>query len=185
MLKIRFTSLTENPIIKIAEELSAKTLNTGCADSIETLVDNIKNSVLNSLPKDFDVESVVLAEDFGLLKDNQEFTAKVNIRFGYTFKEVKGNETGKVTEDTIKVTYVYTKDPRNELVLLNPNDFMANLMGSSSSMMGAGITIFGELINDDAMVKEQYEMIEGRWPTKFDELMVVLPDIAYTISVGI
>ena len=68
------------------------------------------------------------------------------------------------------------KEDTKELLQLNPSDFISSLMGSSSSMMGAGITIFGELINDDAMVKEQYEMIEGRWPTKFDELMVVLPD---------
>lgn len=48
-----------------------------------------------------------------------EFTAKVGTDYttekktipGYTYKEVKGSTTGKVTEDTITVTYVYTKDP--------------------------------------------------------------------------
>lgn len=30
---------------------------------------------------------------------------------GYTFKEVRGNETGKFKEGTITVTYIYTKDP--------------------------------------------------------------------------
>ena len=72
---------------------------------------------------------------------------------------------------------IYTeKEDTKELLQLNPSDFISSLMGSSSSLLGAGITIFGELIDDEAMVQEQYEMIEGKWPTNFDELMVVLPD---------
>ena len=101
-----------------------------------------------------------------------------------SFKKYVEDNQNEVDKMVSLVNYQYSiapmiyteKEDTKELLQLNPSDFISSLMGSSSSMMGAGITIFGELINDDAMVKEQYEMIEGRWPTKFDELMVVLPD---------
>ena len=72
---------------------------------------------------------------------------------------------------------IYTRDRNtDELMLLNPSDFISSLMGSSSSMMGMGITIFGQMIDNMDMVEDQYEIIEGRWPEKYDEIMLVLPD---------
>ena len=72
---------------------------------------------------------------------------------------------------------IYTKDRNtDELMLLNPSDFISSLMGSSSSMMGMGITIFSQMVDNMDMVEEQYEIIEGKWPEKYDEIMLVLPD---------
>ena len=75
---------------------------------------------------------------------DKEFTAKVGTTYttekktipGYTFKEVKGNETGKVTEDTIKVTYVYTKDPAEivEKPTVNKNTTVKEIIESNQSV---------------------------------------------------
>ena len=70
---------------------------------------------------------------------------------------------------------IYTKDPRNELTLLSPNDFIANLMGSSSSLLTTGgMTVFSELIDN----KDMLEFIAKRLLEKetldekeFEELM--------------
>ena len=71
---------------------------------------------------------------------------------------------------------IYTKNKDNELVLLNPSDFMAQLMGSSSSLMTGGISIFSELINDTEIANERYEIITGKMPTEYNEIMLCIPD---------
>ena len=76
---------------------------------------------------------------------------------------------------------IYTRNAEKELVLLNPSDFIAALMGSSSSLMSGGITIFSELVDNQEMIDEQYEIIEGKFPKEYNEIMLVLPD-EHTIS---
>ncbi len=76
---------------------------------------------------------------------------------------------------------IYTRNAEKELVLLNPSDFIAALMGSSSSLMSGGITIFSELIENQEMIDEQYEIIQGKFPKEYNEIMLVLPD-EHTIS---
>ena len=71
---------------------------------------------------------------------------------------------------------IYTKNNSEELILLNPSDFISSLMGSSSTLMSGGFTIFNELIDDEKMLEEQYKMIQGRWPEKYDEVILILPN---------
>ncbi len=71
---------------------------------------------------------------------------------------------------------IYTRNANKELVLLNPSDFISSLMGSSSSLLTGGITIFSELVEDEDMANEQYEVIEGKFPKEYNEIMLVLPE---------
>ena len=71
---------------------------------------------------------------------------------------------------------IYTKNSDEELVLLNPSDFMASLMGSSSNLMTGGMTIFSEMVDDQKMIEDQYELIEGKWPKEYNEVMLILPE---------
>lgn len=73
-----------------------------------------------------------------------EFTAKVGTAYttekktipGYTYKEVKGATSGKVTEDTITVTYVYTKDPAEvvEQPSVNKNTEVTEITASNQEV---------------------------------------------------
>ena len=49
-------------------------------------------------------------------------------------------------------------------------------MGSSSSLMSGGISIFAELVDNKEMVENQYEIIKGKYPEEYNEIMLVLPD---------
>lgn len=71
---------------------------------------------------------------------------------------------------------IYTKNSDNEIVLLSPNDFIARMMGSSSSLVVGGMSIYSEIIDNDKMVNDQYEIIEGKFPKEYNEIMLVLPD---------
>ena len=60
----------------------------------------------------------------GLIDNTYETTEKTI--YGYTLKEVKGNETGLYTEETIEVIYVYTKNEgtieTNEVTKVGPEN---------------------------------------------------------------
>ena len=81
---------------------------------------------------------------------------------------------------------IYSSDT-SEIRKLNPSDFMNSLtggMGSGSSMSSSMISMGsfkiweemlagkeGEYVND--LVKEQYDIVDGRWPEKYNEVVIV------------
>jgi len=99
-----------------------------------------------------------------------------------TFKKYIEDNKNKVNEMVSLTRYSYAVSPmiytknNEELVLLNPSDFMAKIMGSSSNLMAGGMTIFSELIDDKAMIENQYDLIQGKWPEAYNEVILMLPD---------
>ena len=100
-----------------------------------------------------------------------------------SFKKHLDSNKNKVDEMVSLTRYsyavspnIYTRDVNDEILLLNPSDFIAALMGSSSSLMSGGITIFSELVDNQEMVEEQFDIIKGRFPKEYDEIILVLPD---------
>ena len=100
-----------------------------------------------------------------------------------TFKKYIEDNSEKVNEMVSLTRYqyavspmIYTRNRDKELVLLNPSDFFASLMGSSSSLMTGGMSIFSELIDNKKMLQDQYEILQGKLPEKYDEVILILPD---------
>ena len=71
---------------------------------------------------------------------------------------------------------VYTKNVDNELMAANPNNLISTVMGNSSTLMTTSMSIFSELPESTEMVNEQYELLEGKFPEKYNEIVLVLPD---------
>ena len=71
---------------------------------------------------------------------------------------------------------VYTKNVDNELMAVNPNNLISTVMGNSSTLMKTSMSIFSELPESTEMVNEQYELLEGKFPEKYNEIVLVLPD---------
>ncbi len=73
---------------------------------------------------------------------------------------------------------IYTKDVTGEIAKLNPSNLMNSISGNSSAgtiMSSAGITVFSELVDNQAMVEEQYELLKGDWPKEYNEVIIILP----------
>ena len=185
-------------IIGIAMILS---LSTG----FQNYVDKIQEDTLTSYPLTVQSETAdMTAMLMGSSGDDGEEETKENVvkeqqnvaeMFGAvgrndlkSFKKYLDDNKEKL-EDMVSLTRysyavsptIYTRNAEDELVLLNPSDFIAALMGSSSSLLSGGITIFSELVENQEMVDEQYEIIEGKFPKEYNEIMLVLPD-EHTIS---
>ena len=105
-----------------------------------------------------------------------------------SFKKYIEDNQAKVDEMVSLVNYsysvtptIYTKNEDEELLKLNPSDFLTSLMGggssSASTMMSAsGTTVFSELVEDKKMLEEHYKLLKGKWPEKYNEVILILPE---------
>ena len=101
-----------------------------------------------------------------------------------SFKKYIEENYDKVNEDlsTIKYSYsvepnVYTIDATNKLAKLNPSNLFSSFMGGSTNvMMSSYSSIFSEMIDNQKTLDEQYEILSGRWPSSYNELVIVLSE---------
>ena len=161
--KIQEDTLTSYPLTVQSETADAASMFLSMAN--EESDEKIKENTVK--------ESQNIAELFTTVGKNDLKTFK---------KHIEDNQTKVDTMVSfIKYGYavsptIYTRDINNELLLLNPSDFISTLMGSSSSLMSGGISIFAELVDNKEMVENQYEIIKGKYPEEYNEIMLVLPD---------
>ena len=95
-----------------------------------------------------------------------------------SFREYIEKNDKKVSKLTTEVTYgygitpnIYTKDVNNKVTQINPSSLFEGLMGSQT-----GMSIFQELPPSEKMMKDSYTIIKGKYPTEYNEMIIVLPD---------
>ena len=103
-----------------------------------------------------------------------------------SFKKYLEKNENKVYEMVNLVDYqysvspmIYTIDCNEEVTQLNPSTMMASMMGTSSpmrSMSGMSSSVFAEMLDDPDTIHSQYDVLAGRWPKKYDEVILVLPE---------
>lgn len=64
---------------------------------------------------------------------------------------------------------MYKSDDHNRLLTIDP-------MGSSSNVMYSSMEIWSQMIDNDDLIKKQYDIVEGALPTKYDEIAIVLDE---------
>ncbi len=74
---------------------------------------------------------------------------------------------------------VYKADTSDGAVQLNPNALATTMTGGASGtatagMTGGGMSVFNEMIDDQALLESQYDVVAGRWATAADECVLVL-----------
>ncbi len=69
---------------------------------------------------------------------------------------------------------IYTVDATNKIAKLNPSNLFSRMF--SSSMMSSSSSIYSQMIDDQESIKNSYNILEGRLPEKYDEMMIVLSE---------
>ncbi|MEE0885039.1 MAG: ABC transporter ATP-binding protein/permease [Faecalimonas sp.] len=182
-------------IIGIALILS---LSTG----FQNYIDKIQEDTLTSYPltitsETADTTSMLLS----MVSERGESTGKDSVRERQyisnmfskigtndltSFKKYLEKNDNKVGDMVNLVDYqysvspmIYTIDCNEEVTQLNPSTMMASMMGTSSSMMSMSpmsSSIFTEMLDDPETIHAQYDVLAGRWPKKYDEVILVLPE---------
>lgn len=106
-----------------------------------------------------------------------------------SFKKYLESEEGNIDEyvSAIKYAYatplcIYSSDDQAEMLQLNPSTLLSELgmtptsMPSSemASMMGNGMDAFSELLNNRALLNSQYDLIAGKMPENYDEVVLIV-----------
>lgn len=77
---------------------------------------------------------------------------------------------------------IYTINSENEVAQVNPSTLLSTMTGansgmtSMSNMTGMSSAIFNEMLDDEEMIHSQYDVLAGRWPENYDEMVLVLSD---------
>lgn len=180
-------------IIGIALILS---LSTG----FQNYIDKIQEDTLTSYPLSItsetaDTTSAILAmasqsgESTGedTVRERQYIStmfSKIGTNDLTSFKEYLEKEADTVDNMVSLMRYqysvqpmIYTKDASDKITQLNPSTMMSSLMGGSrSSMMSVSSSVFYEMIDAPEVLEEQYDVLAGRWPKNYDEVIIVLPE---------
>ena len=89
-------------------------------------------------------------------------------------------EIDKYAND-IKYTYnlnlqIYNTEDENNIIQVNPTSLMNLFMQEESSgmNMGSGMLVFNELSNNKDLINSQYDIIEGRMPEKYNEVVLIV-----------
>lgn len=103
------------------------------------------------------------------------------------FKRYLESNSDEVNEMVSLVDYQYsvsplicTKNSNNETVQVNPSTMMSSMMGANTAttamMSTMSVSIFNEMLDDRETLESQYDVLAGRWPEKYDEMILVLPE---------
>ena len=178
-------------IIGIALILS---LSTG----FQNYIDKIQEDTLTSYPltitaETADTTSMLLSmvsgdkeeSKDGIVKEQQYIStmlSKIGSNDLTSFKHYLEKKQDKVNKMVTLIDYqydvkplIYTEDCTNTITQINPSN-MLNSMGMGGGMMPAmGGGVFNEMLDDEEAAKSQYRILKGRWPKKYNEVILILP----------
>lgn len=79
---------------------------------------------------------------------------------------------------------VYSPDTENGVRQINPNTAFSKLSSSSltgtageyaaMATSGSNTDVFSEMLNNSTLLESQYEVVAGKWPEKYDEVILAL-----------
>ena len=106
-----------------------------------------------------------------------------------SFKQYLENNEDEYSNDVSQIKYsysvtpnIYTIDAADNLVKLYPSSMWNMLYSNSASSFmssfssASGGMIFSEIPEDLESVKDQYDVLKGRWPENYDEMIIVLSE---------
>ena len=95
-------------------------------------------------------------------------------------KYIENNSELKEYVNDVKYNYnldlqIYSKD----YIKVNPSNLMANMFGredNQSGMFSSGVKIFNELTSNEKLLNSQYDIVSGRMPTEYNELVLIIDE---------
>ena len=76
--------------------------------------------------------------------------------------------------------YIFDKNEEGDAVQLNPSTIMENMYGMTASQGGmmstsmSNSSVWNQLLDNQKLLDEQYDLIAGSWSTAYDEVMLVI-----------
>ncbi len=73
--------------------------------------------------------------------------------------------------------YIYTIDGTKKIAKVNPNNLFSSMFsGNMMSNLSTYTSIYSQMIDNFEILNKSYDILKGRWPEKYDEMVLVLSD---------
>ena len=99
------------------------------------------------------------------------------------FKKYLDDENSPIKDYINAVQYSYNldlniyKEDDDKVVQVNPSQIFAKLgMEGMSNMMLAETDVWQELLDNDELLQSQYDVIAGKWPEKYNEVVLIVDE---------
>ena len=180
-------------IIGISLILSLSNGFQGYIDKIQE--DTLTSYPLNIMQESTDITGALLSmtaksddeKSDGKIKEQQFITTMLKNISANDLKSFKKyfDDNEKVIKNdlaAIKNTYsvnplIYTIDGSKKIAKLNPSDFISSFYGNGMmKSLSNYSSIFNSMVDNTDMLSESYDIVKGRWPKKYDEMIIVLSD---------
>ena len=171
------------------------------SNGVNNYVDKVQEDTLTSYPLTIEKTSVdgsTLMESFMGNNDNDNheldavysndiMTNMITTMYGGVttnnlkdFKKyIENNKELKEYTNDIRYTYDLDLQIYKDDIKVNPSNLMGGMFGRSNdenSMMSNNITIFNELTTNNNLLKSQYDIVSGRFPTEYNELVLIVDE---------
>lgn len=169
------------------------------SNGFQNYIDSIQEDTLSSYPltitsSSADMTSLFLSMmDFdedgekGIIKEKQYMTSmfgSMSVNDLKSFKKYYEKEDNSIMKDISSIKYgysvtpnIYTIDSSKKLAKLNPSSLMSTMYSSNMSMsISSFSSVFNQMTDDIDKLNSQYDILEGKWPEKYNEMVIVLPD---------
>ncbi len=167
------------------------------SNGFQNYIDTIQEDTLTSYPltvmqESTDMTSMLLSmtsgdeenDNSGVVKEEQYMTkmlGSINTNDLKSFKKYLEQNYSKVSSDISNIKYsysidpiIYSKDATGEIVKLNPSNLFSSFF--SSSMMSSMTSIYTQMIDDENKLNSSYDVLAGRWPKEYNEMILVLSE---------
>ena len=102
-----------------------------------------------------------------------------------SFKKHIEKNYSKIKNDVSNISYSYSVDPNiytidksNKLAKINPSNLFTSMMGKDSliSSYSSMTSIYSQMVDDISDIKDDYDLLAGVWPKKYNEMIIVLSE---------
>ncbi len=168
------------------------------SNGVNNYIDKVQQDTLSSYPLTIEKNSVdtsTLMSSFISNNDNNDhdldavysndiMTSMISDMYGgmttnnvYEFKKfIENNKEIKEYVNDIKYTYnLNLQIYKDDLLKVNPSNMM-NIFGVDNSNFQTTIPIFSELTTNKKLLNSQYEVVSGRMPNKYNELVLIVDE---------
>ncbi len=172
------------------------------SNGFQVYVDSIQEETLTSYPMTVMSESTDIAgtllsmrpdevnknDDSHKIKEEQ-YISKVLDNLSTndlrSFKSHIEKNYSDISEDLSSIKYgysveptIYGIDPTSRIAKLSPSNIFENAFGTSfsSGMMSTYTSVYSQMIDDEDTILNSYDILAGRLPQNYDEMIIVLSD---------
>ena len=125
-------------------------------------------------------DKIYVDDSLGTMMSAMSATVSNDLESFKKYIEAHEEEISKYVTD-IKYTYnfqlqLFTADGKTQVSPTTVFENMGSAFSGIGELMGGGMSIFSEMINNQELLDQQYDVVAGSWPVAKDEVVLVVSE---------